>query len=113
MKFSFWNQYFSHSYESELERAQILENLESFYQKRNPKSVTRTDDGLTVVKGSLFMSLVAIGPETWLKNISTIRLVEREAHRTRVEFCVNLKLPGLTLGKNYLIEEMKQACEHI
>ena len=112
MKFSIWNQYFSHKHTSSLPKLEVLERLELFYATKKPKLLNKTESGLRVEKGSLLASIFCIGPETWCKNIVTIE-TKQIGSGTEVVFNINLKLPGLTIGKNFLLAEAQSACEEL
>ena len=110
MKISFWNQYFVHEFSSTLPRDEVIEKLKCFYSLKNPKSLGLLDSKLRIEKGSIWASLFCIGPETWCKNIIEID-VKETSDGSEVIFNINLKLPGFTVGKNYLLVEASNACE--
>ena len=110
MKVSWWNQYFVHEVTSTLPRAEVIEKLKDFYSSKKPKSIELINSKLRIEKGSIWASIFCIGPETWCKNIIEID-VQETTDGSKVTFYINLKLPGFTVGKNYLLVEASNACD--
>ena len=112
MKFSIWNQYFQYSYSSSMNKEEVLSRLETFFSEKKPKAIFIRGNNLTIEKGSLFASFFCIGPETWCKNIINIE-VKEIPEGSHIQFDINLKLPGFTFGRNFLLEEAAEACKYI
>ena len=113
MKFSFWNQYFSHVHESEHSPAVALEKLRDYYQRKGGKLIEISEGSFCIEKGSIIMSIIGFGPETWLKHLITVSANAVSAEKTQISININLKIPGFTIGKNFLLDEAKAACSGI
>jgi hypothetical protein len=109
MKFSLWNQNFVYSASVTLKKSEAIEQLAALYRRKKHRKldVFPQDGKLFVVKGSVLASIFSIGPETWLRHNIQVTAIEIAPMETRFEFAINLKIIGLTVGKNFLIEECK------
>jgi hypothetical protein len=103
---SWWNHHFFYSADVPLERAVALERLANLYRQRAHKQlVIDSESGtLLVERGSLWASFLAIGPETWCRHMVQVKATE-SAGGTRLEFEMTLKLVGVTLGRNFLVDD--------
>jgi hypothetical protein len=109
MKFAFWNHYFSFTTVASVSAAASIERLSSLYRSKGIQRVAIDSEKNTIVveKGSIWCSIFVIGPETWCRHIVTVKATDVPGAATELEFGINLKLVGWTLGKNSLIEECR------
>jgi hypothetical protein len=113
MQFSLWNQYFSHVHQSELGALEAMSKVRAYYEGKGAKLVKADESSFCVEKGSLVMSILGMGPETWLKHFVVVSSSYLSDGKTEITFNINLKLFGLTAGKNFLLSETKEACAAI
>ena len=89
-----------------------IEKLAALYRSKRYRRLEADPERgtLLVEKGSLIVSTIVIGPETWCRHTIEIAATQLTSSETQLEFELNLKLLlGLTVGKNFLIEECKKA----
>lgn len=110
MRFSWWIQKWDHSEIVIGGRNKILENLLDYYQNssRSFSLIHQDDNCFTFSRGWKWFSVLSLGPETWLFHIIKVSIDNIKDDTVQLCWNIDLKLCGLQIGKNAIIEECKQ-----
>ena len=115
MKFSWWNQFYDVSFEVNVPTELALTKLSELYANKRSKrlEIDEKRKQINVEKGSCFFSAICIGPETWCRHVIEITMESLPDGKSKINFSINLKLAGFSVGKNFLLSECKSFCDKI
>lgn len=111
--FSWWTHLLSHEETVLGSRDGCYQQLLRHYKRLGVALLeTQPPDSLTYVRGSMWVSCFAFGPETSCRHTVTVRLSDDE-DGVRIQWAVDLKLCGLSVGKNAIIEEFRTLAANV
>lgn len=116
MKISAWNQYWEHKEIVSLSPEQAYEGLIKHYNKSSKSFITIKENfsrGFSFHRGNAIVSVLGLGSELWCKHFVDVDIQEIEEGKTQIIWNINLKIFGLQVGKNAIIEECKEIVKKI
>jgi hypothetical protein len=109
MTFAWWTHQFDDEQMIQKDTDSALRQLTEFYRRSSPSArLQPIAGGLEVERGSLFFSVFGFCPETWCHHTLRINLERLDSGQTKIRWDIELKFCGMTVGKNYLLDECRK-----
>ena len=116
MKFSAWNQYWEHNEVVNLSPEQAYETLLKYYKQSSNSFILDKEivaKSFNFQRGNILVSALGFGSELWAKHYVAVNIQEIEENKSQIVWKINLKIFGLQVGKNAIIEECKEVVNQI
>ena len=116
MYWSWWNKRLFHEETVKLKASTVYEKLLEYYKQAvSNGSLTENIDKMEITynRGSVIYSACGIGTELWARHYVKVSVHEDSNEITKIFWDINMKLFGLHVGKNAIIEECKKIAKKL
>ncbi len=116
MFWSWWNTNLKHEEPVNKNTDIVFNKLCEYYKNKITNGSLRSDPDEMRIKyhrGNAIFSACGIGTELWAKHFVNISLEKVSDVTTNISWDIDIKLFGLQIGKNAIIEECKEICNEI
>lgn len=116
MKISAWNQYWEHEEVIDASHKNTFNKLLDYYKQSSKSFILDNEDmtnNFSFHRGSTLCSALGLGSELWFKHYVNVNIEETGNGKTKIHWNINLKILGLQIGKNAIIEECKKIAKQI
>ena len=116
MRFSLWTQKWQHEATVAISQDEAFHALLEHYRKSSKSFRLLNEAGnssFEFSRGYTLMSVMGIGSERLLKHRVTVQLSQAAEETTSVKWLIDLKIFGLQVCSNAIIEECKQLTDEL